>query len=258
MCLLSADPHTLGRQFSLVNREDLQKVFRVAAFKNEADHQVRAAHKILGYTPIQKSFAAPKHVIRVKDPQLQRITVTKDGFQFPKDPSAPEGITLAGPSSSHIFPEATEENLEKEEEVADFGPAEDDFDVFEQVHQSEDPSRDLGDPRLTEVDFLTSESSSRLVMGYKKKSQPSLLNLIEGQPGKSQPKLPSPPPSKTLPAQTRSASAQSRLPHAPPQKNLLPRHDPVDPKQKKDKGKRPIEDKSGPTREGDNTRRPSK
>ena len=47
---------------------------------NEGDHQVRAAHKILRYDPIQKSFAAPKYVIKAKDPQLQKITVAEHGF----------------------------------------------------------------------------------------------------------------------------------------------------------------------------------
>ena len=154
MCFLSADPHSFVRHFSLINREDLQKVLRSAAFENEADHQVRAAHKILGYTPLQKSFAAPKHVIKAKDPRLQKIKVTEDGFEFPEDPSTSEGVTVAVPSSSHTFPEAAEEDLEREGDTADFGPPEDDFSVFEQLHQSEDPSGDLGDPRLTEADFL--------------------------------------------------------------------------------------------------------
>ena len=97
-------------------------------------------------------------------------------------------------------------------------------------------------------------------MGYKKKAQPTLLDLIEGQPGKSKPKLPPPPPPppKVRPAQTRSASTQSRLPPPPPQASPPSRHEPADPKQKKDKGKRTLEDKSGPTREGDGNQRPSK
>ena len=47
---------------------------------NEGDFQVRVAHKILEYDPIQKSFVAPKYVIKAKDPWLQKITVTKHGF----------------------------------------------------------------------------------------------------------------------------------------------------------------------------------
>ena len=55
---------------------------------NENDHQVRAAHKILGYDPIQRSFVAPKSVIRAKDPQLQKIIVAEHGFFFPGGSSA--------------------------------------------------------------------------------------------------------------------------------------------------------------------------
>ena len=51
---------------------------------NEGDFQVRVAHKILGYNPIQKSFAAPKYVIKTKDPRLQKITVAEHGFFLSK------------------------------------------------------------------------------------------------------------------------------------------------------------------------------
>ena len=47
---------------------------------NDGDLQVRAVHKILGYDPIQKSFAALKYVIKAKDPPFQKITVTEHSF----------------------------------------------------------------------------------------------------------------------------------------------------------------------------------
>ena len=55
---------------------------------NEGDFQVRAAHKILGYDPIQRSFAVPKYVIKAKDPRLQKITIVEHGFFFPREFSA--------------------------------------------------------------------------------------------------------------------------------------------------------------------------
>ena len=55
---------------------------------NEGDHQVKAAHKILGYDPIQKSFATPKYVIKAKDPRLQKIIVVEHGFFFLRGSSA--------------------------------------------------------------------------------------------------------------------------------------------------------------------------
>ena len=75
-----ADPHTFERHLHLVNRADLETVLRAEVFVNESDHQVRAAHKILGYEPIQRSFAASKSVFRAKDPRLQQITVAEHGF----------------------------------------------------------------------------------------------------------------------------------------------------------------------------------
>ena len=55
---------------------------------NEGDLHVKAAHKILGYDLIQKSFVALKYVIRAKDPRLQKITVTEHGFSLPEGSSA--------------------------------------------------------------------------------------------------------------------------------------------------------------------------
>ena len=72
---LFADPHAIERHLHLVNRADLETAFRTEVFVNESDHQVHAAHKILGYEPIQRSFMAPKSVIRAKDPRLQQIIV---------------------------------------------------------------------------------------------------------------------------------------------------------------------------------------
>ena len=67
---LFADLHAFERHLHLVNRADLETVLCAEVFVNENDHQVRAAHKILGYDPIQRSFTAPKSVIRAKDPRL--------------------------------------------------------------------------------------------------------------------------------------------------------------------------------------------
>ena len=80
----------------------METILRAVVFVNEADNQVRAAHKILGYDdPIQRSFAAPKHVIRANDPRLPKITVVEHGFLIPEGSPVLEGILLASSSSSH-------------------------------------------------------------------------------------------------------------------------------------------------------------
>ena len=61
---------------------------------NEGDLQARAAHKILRYDPIQKSFMASKYVIKAKDPRLQKITVAEHSFLLPEGSSAQGGVTL--------------------------------------------------------------------------------------------------------------------------------------------------------------------
>ena len=164
---------------------------------NESGNQFRAAHKILEYDPIQKSFSAPKYVIRAKDSRLHRITVAEQGFLLPEGSSAQGGATLAGSSLSQQAAEAEEVGAEGKEQVAELGQSEDEFDPFDQVDLSKDPSGDLGDPSLTKADLQ--KSSSQAKMGFKRKPPTSLLDLIEGQSGKdapekSQPKLPLPPP----------------------------------------------------------------
>jgi len=45
-----------------------------------SDSQLRAAHLILGYTPLSLSFQVPKCVIKANDPHLQQIDVAVLGF----------------------------------------------------------------------------------------------------------------------------------------------------------------------------------
>ena len=59
---------------------DFETVIQAEVFANDEDGQVRAAHKIQGYDPIQKSFADPKHVISANNPRLPKIIVVEDGF----------------------------------------------------------------------------------------------------------------------------------------------------------------------------------
>ena len=101
MCFSFVDPYAYQRHLHLVNRVDLETVLQAAVFVNDGDGQVRAAHKILGYAPVQKSFADPKHVISKSHPWLPKITVVETGFLISEVPSVPESIPLVGPFSSH-------------------------------------------------------------------------------------------------------------------------------------------------------------
>ena len=211
---------------------------------NEGDFQVRAAHKILVYDPIQKSFTAPKYVIKAKEPRLQKITVAEHGFSLPERSSAQEAA------------EAKEGGAEGEEQVIELDQSEDEFGAFDQFNPSKGPSGDLGNPSLMEA--VLQGTSLQTDMGFKRKPSASLHDLLEGQPGKdvpgkSQPKLPLPP-SKPQPPQTRSSFAlpQPAKPPSPIQ--------PTDPKRKRSaKGKDPVDGgRSRTSQEEDEGRRASK
>ena len=143
---LFADPHTFERHLYLVNRADLETILRAEVFVNESDHQVRAAHKILGYDPIQRSFAAPKSVIKAKDPWLQKITVAEHGFFFP------------GESSAQQAAETEEGRDEVQEQVIELDQSEDEFGTFEQLDTPEDPFGDTGDRNLSKADLQGTSS----------------------------------------------------------------------------------------------------
>ena len=118
---------------------------------NESDHQVKAAHKILGYDPIQKSFAAPKYVIKAKDPRLQKITVAEHDFFFP------EG------SSTQQAAETEEGRDEGEKQVIELDQSEDEFGTFDQLDPSEDPFGDIGDPNLAKANLQGTSSQAAWV-----------------------------------------------------------------------------------------------
>ena len=140
---------------------------------NESDHQVRAAHKILGYDPIQRSFGAPKYVIKAKNPWLQKITVAEHSFFFP------------GESSAQQAAKTEEGRDEVQEQVIELDQSEDEFGTFEQLDTPKDPFGDTGDCNLSEADLQG--TSSQIDMGFKKKPSASLRDLLEGQPGKDAP-----------------------------------------------------------------------
>ena len=121
------------------------------------DGQLRAAHLILDYIPISKSFQDPRCVIKARDPRLHRISVIAPGFltagpipegTLTTDPIL-EGIPkVAPPLQRFVEEEATSSQpLIKGEgvivEVSDFEGSEDEFEVFNQFLP---PEILLGDP----------------------------------------------------------------------------------------------------------------
>ena len=50
------DPNSTTHLLRLVNRVSLDRILQSEVYVNEADGQLRAAHLILGYTPISRAF----------------------------------------------------------------------------------------------------------------------------------------------------------------------------------------------------------
>ena len=85
----------------------MDKLLKAEIYVNESDGQLRAAHLILGYTPLSFAFQAPKYVIRARDPQLHSISVAYEGF------IVPEGILLPQytPHTEPLFVAASRREL---------------------------------------------------------------------------------------------------------------------------------------------------
>jgi len=96
--------------------------------------QLKAAHLILDYIPISKSFQAPKCVIKARDPRLQWISVAALGFLI-YDPISegvlttnpiPDGIPKVEASSSYPITKKKEKEEEEEGEIVEVS----DFNYF--------------------------------------------------------------------------------------------------------------------------------
>ena len=61
------DKNSTTPNFNFVNQLSLDKILKAEVFVH-TDGQLRAAHLILDYIPISKSFQAPKCVIKARDP----------------------------------------------------------------------------------------------------------------------------------------------------------------------------------------------
>ena len=167
--------------FNLINQESLDKILKAEIFVH-SDGQLRAAHLILSYTPISKSFLAPKCVIKAKGPCLQRIIVAAPGFlitdPIPKGTLAtgpiPEGIPKIEASSSCSIIEEKEKEQEKEGEIVEVSDSEDDFKVFYQLLSSNGLSGGLrqSSPLLSSFHQWTTPPSDD--MGIQRKPRSTL------------------------------------------------------------------------------------
>ena len=185
------------------------------------DGQLRAAHLILDYIPISKSFQALKSVIKARDPRLHRINVATPSFliigPIPKgmlttDPILESILKVALPpphtvkEATSFNPTITNEEEEKEEEVVEVSDFEDKFEFFNQTLPQETSTGDLRQPSPSQSSHHRRSTSTLDDMGIQRKPRFTLQELLESQPRKDAPKkaaqtkLPTPPPTQTFQA----------------------------------------------------------
>ena len=152
------DPHATTPSLCLVNKASLDKILQSEVYVNESDGQLRAAHLILGYTPISRAFQALRCMIRAKDPWLHRISVAYEGFVVPEGIPLPKYSPLtqplpvaafeAGATSSPPPPilqvEEEEEAEQEEEGFVDLTGSTDDYEVFNQPSPPKDVPEEIG------------------------------------------------------------------------------------------------------------------
>ncbi|XP_065638588.1 uncharacterized protein LOC136071347 [Quercus suber] len=220
------DKRATRRRLRLINRESLDRILRSEVYVNPSDGQLRAAHLILKYKPASTAFQAPKCVIKAKDPRLHRISVVFEGFIVPEGEPIPEGepftkpspeTTLSiGASSSRSLPqkvreEEKEKEAEEEEEEEEEGEEEEDIPGGPvEVPDFADEFEVFDHPQSPEV------TSKKMVI--QRRSQRSLKEVIEGQPGRvvekqvqvQPPSLPLPPPQSSQPTVTEPSDPKRR------------------------------------------------
>ena len=154
-----ADRRYTKPNLRLVNKASLDRLLKVEIYVNEADGQLRAAHLILGYTPLSFGFQALKCVIRARDPRLRRISVAYEGFIVPEGIPLPKytprtkplfvASVSAGPSSPSPSLKKKGTNRRRKrgknkETVVTVSESTDDFEIFDQPTSPEESSDEMG------------------------------------------------------------------------------------------------------------------
>ncbi|XP_065633163.1 uncharacterized protein LOC136069030 [Quercus suber] len=225
------DKRATRRRLRLINRESLDRILRSEVYVNPSDSQLRAAHLILKYKPASTAFQAPKCVIKAKDPRLHRISVVFEGFIVLEGDPIPEGepftepspeATLSiGASSSRSIPQKVgEEDREKENEEEE---EEEEGEEEEEEKEEEDIPGGLVElpdsaDEFEVFDHPQSLEATSKKMVIQRRSQRSLKEVIEGQPGRvvekqvqvQPPSLPPPPLQSSQPTVTEPSDPKRR------------------------------------------------
>ena len=178
------------------------------------DGQLRAAHLILDYEPISRTFLDIGNSIKANDYRLARIDVSRPGFlaphDLPPDHHIPQGIPFAAqplqqvPLGQAIVEEGTASSSSLEEEIDRFRFEEEAIVISEAKEEADEYSCvQTPAPIITYV----GDSSDNEEKDMAPKTGPSLRELMKGRN-----KAPSP--------QEKSKSKPPVNPHPPPPPQL--------------------------------------
>ena len=193
-----ANKHAIEPNFSLVNKESLDKILRAEVFVHK-NGQLRATHLILGYKPISTGFQAPKCVIKAKDPRLYHISVAVPRFLLPEGTPIPEGALVAQPIpegipkvallSQHPASEATssqatnkeedEEEEEKEKKIMDISDSDNLYEVFNQPLSPMTSTGVLGQLSPPQSNCFEGVTPLSDEMGIQREQRSTLQELLE-------------------------------------------------------------------------------
>ena len=178
------------------------------------DEQLRAAHLILDYEPISRTFLDVSNAIRANDYRLTRIDMSQPSFLAPYDlppvdHPVPQGIPLAAqplqqvPLGQAVVEEGAVSSFSFEEEIDKFRFEEEAIVISEAEEETDEYSCiQTPSPIITYVeDFLDNEEEEMAP-----KTGPSLRELMKGrnkvpspqEASKSKPSVNPPPPPPQL------------------------------------------------------------
>ena len=177
------------------------------------DGQLRAAHLILDYEPISRTFLDVGNFITANDYRLAHIDVSQPGFLATVDHPVPQGIPLAAqplrqvPLAQVVAEEGAASSSSLEEEIDKFRFEEEAI-IISEVEEEVDEYSRVQTPAL--IITYMGESSDNEEEEMAPKTGPSLRELMKGrnkvpspqEKSKSKPPVnpPPPPPSPKLPA----------------------------------------------------------
>ena len=129
LCLI--DKEQVAPRLSLINIPSLNYQLRSQIFVND-NGQLRAAHLVLDYKPLSRSFQDVSNAIRTNDYRLARIDVSRPRFLAPHDlPPIDHPVPQGVPLAAHLIQQMPLEQAVAQEGIASSSSLEEEIDKFQ-------------------------------------------------------------------------------------------------------------------------------